>query len=68
MTAHLLAAGRRAVHDLVGGAEGELAAVALGDGQYTGILDREFNQVTPENEMKWDATERNRGQFTFGSA
>lgn len=45
-----------------------VAAGRLGDGQYTGILDREFNQVTAENEMKWDATERNRGQFTFGSA
>ncbi|MEH0638273.1 endo-1,4-beta-xylanase [Streptomyces bottropensis] len=44
-----------------------VAAGRLGDGQYTGILDREFNSVTAENEMKWDSTERNRGQFTFGS-
>ncbi|BBC38724.1 Beta-xylanase [Streptomyces graminofaciens] len=45
-----------------------VAAGKLGDGTYTGILDREFNSVTPENEMKWDATERSRNSFTFGSA
>ncbi|MFJ2240766.1 non-reducing end alpha-L-arabinofuranosidase family hydrolase [Streptomyces sp. NPDC087859] len=45
-----------------------VAAGKLGDGTYTGILDREFNQVTPENEMKWDTTERSRGSFTFGPA
>ncbi|MFJ8593422.1 non-reducing end alpha-L-arabinofuranosidase family hydrolase [Streptomyces sp. NPDC093598] len=45
-----------------------VAAGRLGDGMYTGILDREFNSVTPENEMKWDATERSRGSFTFGPA
>lgn len=45
-----------------------VAAGRLGDGRYTSILDREFNSVTPENEMKWDATERSRGSFTFGPA
>ncbi|MFJ8048352.1 non-reducing end alpha-L-arabinofuranosidase family hydrolase [Streptomyces luteogriseus] len=45
-----------------------VAAGRLGDGTYTTILDREFNSVTPENEMKWDATERSRGSFTFGPA
>ncbi|MFH9066085.1 non-reducing end alpha-L-arabinofuranosidase family hydrolase [Streptomyces coeruleorubidus] len=45
-----------------------VAAGRLGDGTYTRILDREFNSVTAENEMKWDATERSRGQFTFGAA
>ncbi|GAA3889118.1 hypothetical protein GCM10023084_47130 [Streptomyces lacrimifluminis] len=45
-----------------------VAAGKLGDTTYTGILDREFNSVTPENEMKWDATERTRNSFTFGSA
>ncbi|MFD8500688.1 endo-1,4-beta-xylanase [Amycolatopsis sp. NPDC059657] len=45
-----------------------VAAGKLGDSQYTTILDREFNAITPENEMKWDATEPSRNSFTFGSA
>jgi endo-1,4-beta-xylanase len=45
-----------------------VAAGRLGDGTYTSILDREFNSVTPENEMKWDATEPSRGSFNFGAA
>ncbi|WP_117211001.1 endo-1,4-beta-xylanase [Allorhizocola rhizosphaerae] len=40
----------------------------LSDGAYTTILNREFNQVTPENEMKIDATEPNQNQFTYGPA
>ncbi|GAA2512950.1 endo-1,4-beta-xylanase [Winogradskya humida] len=42
-----------------------IAAGKLGDSTYTGILTREFNAVTPENEMKWDATEPSQGRFTY---
>jgi endo-1,4-beta-xylanase len=38
----------------------------LGDGSYSGTLNREFNSVVPENAMKWDATEPNRNQFSYG--
>ncbi|MGW1168266.1 non-reducing end alpha-L-arabinofuranosidase family hydrolase [Streptomyces sp. NPDC002550] len=40
----------------------------LGDSTYSAILDREFNMITPENEMKWDTTEPSRGTFNFGPA
>src|SRR4051812_45576973 len=39
----------------------------LNDSAYTTIAGREFNQVTPENEMKWDATEPSQNNFTFGA-
>ncbi|MET8090552.1 endo-1,4-beta-xylanase [Micromonospora sp. NPDC005220] len=45
------------------------AAVATGKlstSAYTTILNREFNSVVPENEMKWDATEPQQGQFNYG--
>ncbi|MEU6141082.1 non-reducing end alpha-L-arabinofuranosidase family hydrolase [Streptomyces sp. NPDC047081] len=45
-----------------------VASGKLGDGTYATILDREFNMVTPENEMKWDTTERTRGSFDFAPA
>ncbi|MGI5353749.1 non-reducing end alpha-L-arabinofuranosidase family hydrolase [Streptomyces sp. CA-252508] len=44
------------------------AAGRLGDATYTTIADREFNMITPENEMKWDAIEPSRGTFRFGAA
>jgi len=47
------------------------AAVAnnkLSDSTYSSILDREFNMITPENEMKWDATEPSQNNFSFGAA
>ena len=45
-----------------------VAAGKLGDSTYSTILDREFNMITPENEMKWDTTEPSRGKFNFGPA
>jgi endo-1,4-beta-xylanase len=45
-----------------------VAASRLSDSAYTTILNREFNQVTPENEMKIDATEPQQGQFSYGNA
>jgi endo-1,4-beta-xylanase len=45
-----------------------VAAYKLTDPTYTGILDREFDVVTPENEMKLDATEPRQGQFSFAPA
>ncbi|OLF18112.1 endo-1,4-beta-xylanase [Actinophytocola xanthii] len=35
---------------------------------YRDTLNREFNTVTAENAMKWDATEPNQGQFNFSGA
>ncbi|RSM58139.1 1,4-beta-xylanase [Actinoplanes sp. ATCC 53533] len=45
-----------------------VAANKLSDSTYVGILNREFNSVTAENEMKIDATEPQQNQFTFGNA
>ncbi|MEU3776622.1 endo-1,4-beta-xylanase, partial [Streptomyces sp. NPDC032472] len=45
-----------------------VAAGRLGDSKYAAIADREFNMITPENEMKWDAVEPSRGNFNFGPA
>ncbi|MFC7547834.1 endo-1,4-beta-xylanase, partial [Plantactinospora sp. GCM10030261] len=45
-----------------------VAAGKLGDSQYVTILNREFNSVVAENEMKWDATEPQQNNFTFGNA
>ncbi|MET8162540.1 endo-1,4-beta-xylanase [Sphaerisporangium sp. NPDC005289] len=42
-----------------------VAAAHLGEADYTTVLNREFDMVTPENEMKWDAVEPARGSFTY---
>ncbi|MBF9128782.1 endo-1,4-beta-xylanase [Plantactinospora sp. S1510] len=42
-----------------------VAVNRLNDSAYTTILNREFNQVTAENEMKPDALQPNRGQFNY---
>ncbi|GIJ20621.1 endo-1,4-beta-xylanase [Micromonospora lutea] len=45
-----------------------VAVSRLNDSAYTTILNREFNQVTAENEMKIDALQPNQGQFNYGNA
>ncbi|WP_246636866.1 endo-1,4-beta-xylanase [Actinoplanes hulinensis] len=44
-----------------------IAAGRLSNSTYTTIAGREFNMVTAENEMKPDATQPQRGQFSFSS-
>src|SRR3569833_1858544 len=44
-----------------------IAASKLGNSAYTTIAAREFNMVTPENEMKPAATEPNQNQFNFSA-
>lgn len=55
----------RAVGPLVGTAIG---GSRLADADYAKLVGEQFNYATPENEMKWDATEGTAGQFTFTSA
>ncbi|WP_246080020.1 endo-1,4-beta-xylanase [Nonomuraea mesophila] len=43
-----------------------IAAGELGDTTYVNILNREFNQVTAENEMKWDSASPTSAS-TYGS-
>ncbi|MGW0565377.1 endo-1,4-beta-xylanase [Streptomyces sp. NPDC003016] len=45
-----------------------VAANHLGESAYVSTLNTEFDSVTPENEMKWDALEGTRNSFSFGSA
>ncbi len=44
-----------------------IAAGRLGDSTYSSIAGREFTMITAENEMKPDATQPQRGVFTFSS-
>ncbi|MBF8190877.1 endo-1,4-beta-xylanase [Nonomuraea sp. K274] len=45
-----------------------VAANHLGESAYTTVLNREFNSVTPENEMKWETIQSSRGSFDYGPA
>ena len=38
------------------------------DSTYAGVVARQFNSVTPENVMKWEVTEPQRGKFDFTEA
>lgn len=45
-----------------------LSAQRLTEPAYAQTAAAQFNQVTPENEMKWDTIEPNPGEFNFGPA
>lgn len=43
----------------------EISSYYLANKQFSKILDQEFNQITPENEMKWEVIEPQRGVFNW---
>jgi endo-1,4-beta-xylanase len=45
-----------------------VAAQNLNQADFRSVLTREFDNVTPENEMKWAVVEPNRGQFNWSGA
>ncbi|MEE1941335.1 endo-1,4-beta-xylanase [Streptomyces sp. TRM 70361] len=45
-----------------------IAANRMGESDYMNVLNREFNSITAENEMKWNALEPSRNSFNFSTA
>jgi endo-1,4-beta-xylanase len=45
-----------------------IAANRMGESDYMSVLNREFDSLTAENEMKWDALEPSRNSFNFATA
>jgi endo-1,4-beta-xylanase len=44
---------------------GAIAANLLSESAYKTLVSQQYNCLTPENEMKWDSTERSKGQFSY---